>query len=183
MGYIIAGIVLFVILLWAIALFNSFKKLKVRIEEAFATMDIYLKKRYDLIPNLIETVKGYMKHEKGTLEAVVKARNKSLSANNVGDKKEGENQLTQALGKLFALAESYPELKADTQFSNLSQNLSGIEDEIAKSRTYYNAVIRKFNTLCEVFPSIIIANLMKLTPKEYFEVNAEAERENVKVSF
>jgi LemA protein len=183
MGYIIGGIILLVIVIWPIAIFNTFKKLIVRIEEAFATMDVYLKKRYDLIPNLIETVKGYIKHEKGTFEAVVEARNKSLTANNVNDKKEGENQLTQALGKLFALVENYPELKADTQFTNLSQNLSKIEDEIAKSRTYYNAVVRRFNTMCEVFPSMIIANIMKLESKQYFEVSVETERENVKVSF
>ena len=183
MGYFIAGAVLIVILIWAIALFNSFKKLKIRIDEAFATMDIYLKKRYDLIPNLIETVKGYIKHEKETYEAVVTARNKSLLADTISDKKEGENQLTQALGRLFALAENYPELKADTQFTSLSQNLSGIEGEIAKSRTYYNAVVRKYNTLQEVFPSMIIARFMKLENKEYFEVSSPDERKNVKVSF
>ncbi len=183
MGYIITGAVLFIIIVWAIAIFNSFIKLKVRIEEAFATMDVYLKKRYDLIPNLIETVKGYIKHEKSTFEAVVEARNKSLSASTIDDKKAGENQLTQALGKLFALAENYPELKADTQFTSLSQTLSHIEEEIAKSRTYYNAIVRKYNTLCEVFPSMIIANFMKLTPKPYFEVSAPIERANVKVSF
>ncbi len=182
MPYIILGAIVVVIAIWAISSYNMFKKLKVRIEEAFATMDVYLKKRYDLIPNLIETVKGYVKHEKDTLEGVVNARNKSLTAKTVEDKTMSENQLTQALGKLFALAESYPQLKADTQFTDLSQNLSSIEEEIAKSRTYYNAVIRQFNTKCETIPSMIIANLMHLKTKAFFETDT-AQRENVKVEF
>lgn len=183
MPYLIILGIIVLIALWAVGTFNTFKKLKVRIEEAFATMDVYLKKRYDLIPNLIETAKGYMKHEKDTLEAVIKARSQSVLATSIDEKNQGETQLSATLGKLFALAESYPDLKADSQFTNLSQNLSEIEDEIAKARTYYNAIIRQFNTKCETFPSMIIASYMKLVPKAYFETSSPEERENVKVSF
>jgi len=180
--YIIVAIIL-IIALWAIATYNSFKKLKVRIDEAFATMDVYLKKRYDLIPNLIETVKGYMSHEKDTLEAVIAARTKSVSANSVDERVDGENEISRTLGRLFALAESYPQLKADSQFNGLSASLNETEDDIAKARTYYNAVIREYNTMREIFPSMIIASYMKLLPKKYFEAGSPQERENVKVSF
>lgn len=183
MPYIIVAAVLAVITLWAVATYNSFKKLKIRVDEAFATMDVYLKKRYDLIPNLIETVKGYMSHEKETLEAVVAARAKSVSAADMDERTESENELSRTLGRLFALAESYPELKADSQFNGLSQSLNETEDEIAKARTYYNAVIREYNTKREVFPSMIIASFMKLAPMKYFETGSPQERENVKVSF
>ncbi len=183
MPYIIILAVVVIIALWAISTFNSFKKLKVRIDEAFATMDVYLKKRYDLIPNLIETVKGYMSHEKETLEAVVVARSKSVSANSVDERAVGENELSRTLGRLFALAENYPELKADSQFNGLSESLNETEDEIAKTRTYYNAVIREYNTKREIFPSMIIASYMKLMPMKYFEAGSPEERENVKVSF
>ena len=183
MPYIIILAVIAVIAIWAIATFNSFKKLKIRVDEAFATMDVYLKKRYDLIPNLIETVKGYMSHEKDTLEAVVAARSKSISAKNLDERTESENTLTQTLGKLFALAESYPDLKADSQFNGLSGSLNTTEDEIAKARKYYNAVVREYNTKRELFPSMIIASFMALKPLPYFEAGSQAERENVKVSF
>jgi LemA protein len=183
MAYYIIGAIVLIIAIWAGATYNSFKKLKVRIDEAFATMDVYLKKRFDLIPNLIETVKGYMSHEKETLEAVVAARAKSASANTAEERADGENELTQTLGRLFALAESYPELKADSQFTGLSQSLNSTESEIAKARTYYNAVVREFNTKREIFPSMIIASLMNLEAKKYFEAGSPEERENVKVSF
>jgi LemA protein len=183
MPYIIVAAVVAVIALWAVATYNSFKKLKVRVDEAFATMDVYLKKRYDLIPNLIETVKGYMSHEKETLEAVVAARARSVSAQNMDERTEGENELSRTLGRLFALAENYPQLKADSQFNGLSASLNETEDEIAKARTYYNAVIREYNTKREIFPSMIIASFMKLMPLKYFEAGSPEERENVKVSF
>ena len=183
MPYLIILGILVIIALWAVLTYNSFKKLKVRVDEAFATMDVYLKKRYDLIPNLIETVKGYMTHEQDTLTAVVAARAKSVSANGQNERAEGENELTRTLGRLFALAESYPELKADSQFNGLSHSLSDTEGEIAKARTYYNAVIREFNTKREIFPSMIIASFMKLEALAYFEAGSSEERENVKVSF
>ncbi len=183
MPYIIIAAVIAVIAIWAIATFNTFKKLKIRVDEAFATMDVYLKKRYDLIPNLIETVKGYMSHEKDTLEAVIEARSKSVSSKDIGERTENENALTQTLGRLFALAESYPDLKADSQFNGLSDTLKGTEDEIAKARKYYNAIVREYNTKRELFPSMIIASFMALKPLAYFEAGSEAERENVKVSF
>ena len=169
MAYYIIGAIILIIALWAVATYNSFKKLKVRIDEAFATMDVYLKKRYDLIPNLIETVKGYMSHERETLEAVVAARAKSVSANSPDERADGENELSRTLGRLFALAENYPQLKADTQFSGLSQGLNQAEAEIAKARTYYNAIVREYNSKREIFPSMIIASFMKLMPMKYFE--------------
>ena len=183
MPYIIIAAVVVIIAFWAVATYNTFKKLKVRVDEAFATMDVYLKKRYDLIPNLIETVKGYMSHERETLESVVAARAKSVSATNIEERTEGENELSRSLGRLFALAENYPQLKADSQFNGLSASLNDTETEIAKARTYYNAVIREFNTKREIFPSMIIASFMKLVPLKYFEAGSQQERENVKVSF
>ncbi len=181
------GILILVIaaalVVYVISIYNTLKRLNIRIDEAFATMDVYLKKRYDLIPNLVNTAKGYMKHEKETLEAVISARNSSISSRDKNDKSENESNLEGALSRLFALAESYPDLKADSQFISLNDNLTSIEEQIAKARVYYNAVVRDYNTKLEVFPSSIIASMMNLTPVKYFEVTNTAERENVQVNF
>ncbi len=174
--------VIVVLALLVIGAYNSLTKLKIKVDEAFSTMDVYFKKRYDLIPNLVETVKGYAKHERETLESVVAARNKAVSAQ--GDAKlESENALSGALGRLFALSEAYPDLKADTQFLNLQNQLQKIEEDIANARKYYNGTVRQYNEKCMTVPSNIIAGLFHFEQKKYFEVANEAERENVQVKF
>ena len=183
MVYWIIGGVVALIVIWIIGSYNGFVKLKNAIEEAFSTMDVYLKKRYDLIPNLVETVKGYAKHEKETLESVIQARNMAAGAKTLEDKVAGENMLAGTLKSLFAVAESYPDLKANTNFMDLQEQLQRLEDEIASSRKYYNAVVKTYNTKREVFPSVIIASLFKFAKKPLFEVASADERENVKVQF
>jgi LemA protein len=172
-----------VVVLWVVAAYNGFVRLRNMVEEAFATMDVYLKKRYDLIPNIVETVKGYAAHETGTLEKVIQARNLAYSATNIEDKVKGENMLTGALKSLFALAEAYPDLKANTNFLDLQGQLQRMEDEIANSRKYYNAIVKEFNTKTEMFPSNIIAGMFGFSRKPLFEVSKEAEREAVSVKF
>ncbi len=180
---IIIGAVILILIIWFIASYNGFVRLKNSIEEAFSTMDVYLKKRYDLIPNLVETVKGYAKHEKETLERVMAARNAAASATTMEGRIEGENMLQGTLKSLFAVAEAYPDLKANTNFLELQGDLRRIEDEIANSRKYYNAIVKTYNTKREVFPSSIIAGMFRFEKKPLFEVAAAAERENVRVQF
>ncbi len=181
-GIIIAVIVV-ILVIFVISSYNGFIKLKNKCEEAFATMDVYLKKRYDLIPNLVETVKGYAAHEKETLEKVIAARNAAQGAQTIEDKIAGETALQGTLKSLFAVAEGYPDLKANTNFLDLQEQLKKIEDDIANARKYYNAVIKEFNTKCEVFPSNIIAGLFHFERKPMFEVGSAEERENVQVKF
>ncbi|HVI41461.1 MAG TPA: LemA family protein [Anaerovoracaceae bacterium] len=178
---IIAIIVIGVI--WVISAYNGFIRLRNMVEEAFATMDVYLKKRYDLIPNLVETVKGYAAHEAGTLEKVVQARNMAAGAKTIEGKIQGENMLQGTLKSLFAIAEAYPDLKANQNFLDLQSQLQRIEDDIANSRKYYNAIVKEFNTKTESFPGNIIAGIFNFTRKTMFEVNDEAERDAVKVQF
>ncbi|WP_025209785.1 LemA family protein [Hippea sp. KM1] len=175
-------IVVLSILLLVVYYYNRFVKLKNQIDNAWSDIDVQLKRRYDLIPNLVETVKGYAKHEKETLENVIKARNMAMNAKSVQEKAEGENMLTNALKTIFALAESYPDLKANQNFLDLQNTLSKLEDDIQMARRYYNAVVRDYNVLCESFPSVLIAKQFGFTKREFFEI-AESERENVKVSF
>ncbi|MBR0598769.1 LemA family protein [Sinanaerobacter chloroacetimidivorans] len=175
--------VIAVLVIWVIAAYNGFVRLRNMVEEAFSTMDVYLKKRYDLIPNLVETVKGYAAHESGTLEKVVQARNMAASATTIEGKIQGENALQGTLKSLFAIAEAYPDLKANTNFLDLQAQLQRIEDEIANSRKYYNAIVKEFNTKTEVFPSNIVAGIFNFRRKTLFEVNDEREREAVRVAF
>ena len=176
------GILILLVLIFVV-LYNGFIRLKNDCDEAFATMDVYLKKRYDLIPNLVETVKGYAVHESQTLEQVVAARNMAQSAATPEAKIAGENALQGTLKSLFAIAESYPDLKANENFLDLSDQLKAVEEDIANARKYYNAVVKQFNTKCEVFPSNLIASMFRFEKKPMFEVSAAEERENVKVSF
>ena len=176
-------VVLVIIAIWVIAGYNGFIKAKNNVEEGFSTMDVYLKKRYDLIPNLVETVKGYAKHESETLTKVIEARNMAQSATTIEDKIAGETALTGTLKSLFAVAESYPDLKANTNFMDLQQQLKSIEEDIANSRKYYNAVVKVFNNKCEMFPSNILAGVFHFTKKPMFEVDGADERKNVKVEF
>ena len=178
--YIIIAIVV-VLLLLVFTTYNGFVKLNNKVEEAFSTMDVYLKKRWDLIPNIVETVKGYAKHEKSTLEEVINLRNSSYDKMNTNDKVETNNKLSQGISKLMAIAESYPELKANENFKDLSSQLTRVEDDIANSRKYYNGTVRIFNDKVQMFPSNIIASIFGYKVKNMFEAN-EFERENVKIN-
>lgn len=180
---IIIGIIVAVLIIFVISSYNGFIKLKNKCDEAFSTMDVYLKKRYDLIPNLVETVKGYAAHEKDTLEKVIAARNMAQSATTAEDKIAGENMLQGTLKSLFAVAENYPDLKANTNFMDLQNQLKTMESEIANARKYYNAVVKQFNTKCEMFPSNIIASVFHFERKPMFEVESAEERQNVQVKF
>ncbi len=173
--------VILIIIFAVVTDYNRLATLKVKIDEAFSTMDVYLKKRHDLIPNLVETVKGYTKHESETLENVVKARNNAISGG--GDRLENEKELTGALGRLIALSESYPELKADSQFTKLQGELGNVENDIANARKYYNGVVKQYNQQCVKFPSSIIASMFHFEKGKFFEVGSDAERENVQVKF
>ena len=177
------ALVAIIIVIWAIAVYNTFVRLRNGIEEAFSTMDVYLKKRYDLIPNLVETVKGYAKHENEALTNIIAARNAAMTATDPQERMEKENVLTGTLKSLFALNESYPQLKADTHFTEMMNELRSIEDEITSSRKYYNGIVKQYNTKREVFPTSIIANWKKVGKKPLFEVDAPEERKNVKVQF
>lgn len=180
---IIIAVIVGVIVVWLIAAYNGFVRANNNCEEAFATMDVYMKKRYDLIPNLVETVKGYAAHESSTLQKVVEARNMAQSASTVEERAQAENILSGTLKSLFAISEAYPDLKANQNFMDLQSQLQRIEDEIANSRKYYNAVVKLFNNKCQMFPSNIIANVFHYTRKPMFEVENEEERRNVKVDF
>lgn len=179
--YIVLGIIVLLVIL-LIFYYNKFIRLKNQVEESFSGIDVQLKRRHDLIPNLIETVKGYAKHEKDTLEKVVQARSLAMNAGSVEEKVKAENMLTGALKTIFALGENYPDLKANTNFLQLQNSLMEIEDNIQYARRYYNAVTRDYNVLCESFPSVIIANIFGFKKRPFFEIE-EIERENVKVSF
>jgi LemA protein len=185
LALIIAGavVIIVILLIWVIGTYNSFISLRTKCEEGFSTMDVYLKKRFDLIPNLVETVKGYASHESGTLEKVTQARSMIQSAGTDAQKFEAEGVLTGALRSLFAVSESYPDLKANTNFLELQHELTGIEDEISKSRTYYNALVRRFNIKVQSVPSNIIAGIFHFTTKPMFEVSSEDERVAPKVQF
>ena len=178
---ILIALVLVIVLL--IGMYNGLVRLKVACDNAWADIDVQLKRRYDLIPNLVETVKGYAGHEKGTLEAVINARNRAMTATNPGDKAEAENMLSGALKSLFALSEAYPQLRAIESFTSLQNSLSQIEDTVQNARRYYNAVVRDLNTKIQQFPTNILANMMGFKQREFFEVSAPAEREAPKVSF
>ena len=183
MAFAAIGIVILLIVIYLISTYNGFVRLRNKCEEAFSAMDVSLKKRYDLIPNLVETVKGYAKHESETLQAVIAARNQAVGASTAEARIEGDAALTSTLRQLFAVAESYPDLKANENFTRLQDQLSRIEEEIAGSRRYYNGVVNKYNTKTEMFPSSLIAGMFGFARKPLYEVNSDAERENVTVSF
>lgn len=185
-GIIVAVVVvvlLLAIVIWAISTRNKLVKMENQYEEGFHNIDIYLKKRFDLLPNLVETVKGYAKHESTTLQNVVEARSRAQSAVTTQDKIEANAQLSQALRNFNVVMEKYPELKANTSFLDLQGQLKSIEGELANVRKYYNATIKQFNTAIEMFPTNIIAHFMKLKEQPYFELDAPEERQNVKVQF
>lgn len=182
MGWIIL-IVVVAIVLAIIAIYNNLVQLKMRVENAWAQIDTQLKRRFDLIPNLVETVKGYKGYEQETLTKVIEARNKFAAASDVKDKADANNMLSESLKSIFALAESYPELKANTSFENLQMELSATEDKIAYARQFYNDTVQMYNSALYTFPSNIFANMFHFTSKNFFELANEAEKENVKVQF
>jgi LemA protein len=177
--YIIEALILLLII-YILIVFNQLITLKNFVKEAFATMDVYLKKRWNLIPNIVETVKGYAKHEKETLESVIELRNNAYDKMSLNDKINTNEKLAGDISKLMMLAESYPALKANESFLDLSKNLSKVEEDIANSRKYYNAVVRKMNNKVEMFPSNIIARILNYKSLKMFEAN-DTERENVNV--
>jgi LemA protein len=171
------------LVLYLMTAYNGLVRLKVQCDNAWSDIDVQLKRRYDLIPNIVETVKGYAAHEKGTLEAVVSARNQAMTAQGPAAKGEAEGLLTGALRQVFALAEAYPQLRAVESFTQLQNTLNEIEDTLQNARRYYNAVVRDFNTMIEQFPSNIVAGMGHFKEREFFQVSAPAEREVPKVSF
>lgn len=179
---VILGIVALIII-WLIALFNSLIAAKNRVEEAYSDIDVQLKRRYDLIPNLVETVKGYMKHEASTLQAVTDARSLAMKAETAPTRAKAENILTDTLKSLFAVAENYPDLKASANFGKLQDELSDTENKIQAARRFYNGNVRDFNTKIQIFPNNMIAQSMSFKAFAYFEVADAQERENVKVDF
>jgi len=175
-------IIVAVIVVVAVGMYNSLVRLREQGDGAWADIDVQLKRRYDLIPNLVETVKGYASHEKDTLERVVQARNQAMSAQGPAAKAEAEGMLAGALKSLFALSEAYPQLQAAQGFRDLQASLSQIEEQVAQARRYYNAVVRDFNTKTQTFPSVLIARAFGFTEREFFEI-AEAEKAVPKVDF
>ncbi len=174
------------IAVWWIKTRNAYVRLKNRVEEAWATIDVYLKKRYDLIPNLVETVKGFSKHESETLRNVIAARNIGIAANTPSEKMEADKALTSSLRTFFnSVSENYPHLQANTNFLDLQNQLKLIEGELESSRRYYNGVVKQFNTKLEIFPACIVGRRMGegYEKKPYFELDSEEERKNVKVQF
>lgn len=178
--YILIGVIA-VILIYFLITYNKLINLKNRVEEAFSTMDVYLKKRWDLIPNLVETVKGYAKHEKDTLNEIVSLRNKSYDNMTNNDKLATNNKVTKDISRLMLLAESYPDLKANQNFIDLSKKLTELEEDIANSRKYYNGTIRLMNNMVEMFPSNIVAKILGYKQLKMFEAKQE-EKENIKVN-
>jgi LemA protein len=180
--YILLGIIA-LLLLGAVAIYNKLVTNKNLVAEGWSGIDVQLKRRADLIPNLIESVKGYMGHERGVLKKVTELRSQSLKASGVGDKARVEGALGAALGNLFAVAENYPDLKASQNFLDLQKNLADIEDQIQMARRYYNGTARNFNILIASFPSNLVAKNFGFTPVEYFEIEDQADRAVPKVSF
>lgn len=176
-------IIVGVILLWGILVFNGFVRLRYRVKEAWSDIEVQLKRRYDLIPNVVETVKGYVKHERGTLEEVTKARTKAMKAEGLQEKAGAENMLTNTLKTLFALSENYPDLKANANFLDLQRELADTENKIQAARRFYNGQVRDLNTKVESFPSNAIARLFNFGKQEFFETEEELEKEPVKVRF
>lgn len=176
------AIIIAAVILYFVGIYNRFIKQANLYEEAWSGVTVQLKRRYDLIPNIVETVKGYAKHEQETLNQIVEKRNLAMNANGLVDKAAAENSLTQSLKTVFALSESYPELKANQNFIQLQDSLVSIEDDLQNARRYYNATVRDYNTAVDSFPSNIVASKYGFTKKDFFETS-DAEKENVKVSF
>lgn len=176
-------IVVVVIILWLIGVYNGLIRLHNRVKEAWSDIDVQLKRRYDLIPNLMETVRGYMKHEEGVLTKVTEARASAMKATGAEAKGKAENMLSETLKSLFAVAENYPDLKASQNFLQLQDEISDTENKIQAARRFYNGQVRDFNTKIQVFPNNLVAGMLKFTAEKFFAIENETERENVKVKF
>ena len=168
-GWVFLGVIA-VVVIWAISVYNGLVAMRQRTNQAFADIDVQLKQRSDLIPNLVETVKGYAAHERGTLEAVVQARQTAITAPNVEQKVAAENMLSGALGKLFALSEAYPDLKANQNFMQLQSQISDIENKLAASRRFYNNAVQEFNTGIQQFPAALFAGIFGFSQRTFFDV-------------
>src|SRR5690242_11358416 len=182
MAVLIIIAILVAILVLVVMMYNGLVQLRVRADSAWSDIDVQLKRRHDLIPNLVETVKGYAAHEKGTFENIAKLRSQAMQATTPGDKAQAENQLSGALKSLFAVAENYPQLKASEEFTQLQGSLSQTEDSIQNARRYYNAVVRDLNTKIQSFPTNILAGMFGFQQRQFFEV-AAGDREPVAVKF
>lgn len=183
---IIAAVIVLIILVLGIytgATYNSLVNLRNTVEEAFATMDVYLKKRWDLIPNIVESVKGYAKHEAETLQSVITARNGNYNSMSAEQKMQANSELSKSLAGFNILAEQYPDLKANQNFLDLNNQLQRTEEDIANARKYYNAVVKGYNNKIEMFPSSIIAKMFKFGKKQMFAIENEEEKQAVKVEF
>ena len=181
--FLALGAIILIVALWFVVTYNGLVRLRNAVKNAWSQIDVQLKRRYDLIPNLVETVKGYAGHEKTTLENVIKARQAGIAAATVKDQAAAENMITGALRQLFALSEAYPNLKANENFLALQEELSSTENKISFSRQYYNDTVQTFNTRQEMFPANLVASMLGFQPAEFFEIELAAEREAPKVKF
>lgn len=179
---IVVVALLLLLVIYPITIYNGLVNLRNRIENAWSQIDVQLKRRYDLIPNLVETVKGYASHESETLEAVIAARNAGVSAETPGEQAQAENMISGALRQLFAVSEAYPDLKANQSFLNLQEELTATEDKIAYARQYYNDQVRTYNTRIQQFPPVVVANLFHFEAREFFEAD-EGDRDTPRVQF
>ncbi|MGB2807806.1 MAG: LemA family protein [Sedimentisphaerales bacterium] len=183
-GILILLLVLLVVLvLFVIGIYNALIRLRNQVKNAWSQIDVQLKRRHDLIPNLVETAKGYMKHERGTFEAITEARSKAMGANTVSEASKAEGALGEALSKFMLVVENYPDLKANQNFLAVQEELTGTENKISFARQSYNDQVLFFNNKIQMFPSNIIANMFSFTKRDFFEIEVEAEREVPKVSF
>lgn len=178
---LIGGLIAF----WTIFAYNSLVRFRTLVSEAWSGISVQLKRRFDLIPNLVETVKGYVTHEKDTLARVIELRNNAISVSpfDIDAQSQANSTLAQGIKGIFALAENYPDLKANQNFIELQQTMGAIEEDLQNSRRYYNATVRDYNTKCETFPSVLIANLFNFVKKPFFELESAEEAKNVKISF
>lgn len=183
MLFVILLLLLMVALGWFLITYNSLVGLKVRLDNAWAQIDVQLKRRHDLIPNLVESVKGYMAHEKDTLERVIKARSQALDASSIREKAQAENFLTSTLKSLFAVVERYPDIKANQNVLKLQEELSSTENKIAFARQYYNDEVGRYNTRIRTIPDNMVANLFGFGGREFFQIEDKAQREAPKVQF
>jgi LemA protein len=168
-GWVVLGVIV-VVVIWAITIYNGLVAMRQRVNQSFADIDVQLKQRHDLIPNLVETVKGYAGHERGTLEAVIQARNQAIAAPNVEQKVAAENMLSGALRQLFALSENYPNLKANANFQQLQSDLSDIENKLAASRRFFNSAVQEYNTGIQQFPAAMFAAMFGFQPHTFFDL-------------
>lgn len=183
-GLTILGVIVVLLAVFLISVYNSLVQLRQRVQNAWAQVDVQLKRRYDLIPNLVGAVKGYAQHEKATLEGVTQARNMAMNAGNIQEQMQAENMLSSALRSLFAVAEAYPELKANTNFMQLQAELTDTESKIAFARQFYNDTVQKFNTKIELFPTNLVAGMLGFAMADYFNLQGEPDaRQAVKVEF